>query len=236
MNFKQRSNEKELMDGTLSKEEWVLNLNDLAWINRYLFRLSLFTRSISALLKSTTNQPEPITLADFACGDGAFLRAMALWAEKQALPFNFFGYDTNPILLEHALDKKSTLPLVFENQDVLSTEFAKEQFDIITCSLFCHHLTNAQLINFFQQVQKQARMACIINDLHRHWLAYVGFYIISWLKGFSPITRYDGLLSIRRGFTKKELIALLQAAGIKNYQIKWCFPFHYKIIIYAKSG
>jgi len=126
------------------------------------------------------------------------------------------------------------LPIKFEKQDVLSPDFSNKTFDIIICSLFCHHLTDKQLVAFFQQAYQQARLGIIINDLHRHWLAHLGFNIIAFLKRFSPMVRNDGLVSIRRGFIKQEIISLLQQVGITNYKIKWCFPFYFNVIIYKK--
>jgi len=44
-------------------------------------------------------------------------------------------------------------------------------------------------VTIFQQAYSQAHLGIIINDLNRHWLALVGFNIISFLKQFSPIGR-----------------------------------------------
>jgi 2-polyprenyl-3-methyl-5-hydroxy-6-metoxy-1,4-benzoquinol methylase len=238
MNFSQRSNEKEIMDdGIISQAQWVLFIKDLAWINRYLLNIRSFTDSIKCLCKHKLNQQEPITLAEFACGGGNILNSIALWAKNKALSMHFTGYDINPVFIDYARNEMNkNLPIQFEQQDVLSADFSNKTFDIIICNLFCHHLTNEQLVHFFQQAYSQAQLGLIINDLHRHWLAHLGFNIISFLKQFSPMVRNDGLVSIRRGFVKQEIIVLLNEAGIKNYQIKWYFPFFFNVVIYKKES
>ncbi|HLF66406.1 MAG TPA: SAM-dependent methyltransferase, partial [Gammaproteobacteria bacterium] len=121
--------------------------------------------------------------------------------------------------------------LHFAEQDIFCPEFCQQTFDIISCHFFCHHLTDAELVAFFKQLSQQARLGIMINDLHRHPLSYLGFKLLSLFKSFSPMVRHDALVSIRRGFVKRELVALLQQAGIQNYQIKWQFPFYFNIII-----
>lgn len=234
MNFSQRSNEKELMDEMhLTQAQWQHIFTSIGWINRYLVRINSFIKPIQILLKNAPSESTPITVADFACGDGQILHKMAIWAKKKSLPLLFFGYDTNPYLLHIAPKNDAALPITLKNQDIMSPKFTQQSFDIITCNFFCHHLSDEQLIIFFKQLHQQARIGVIINDLHRHRLAYAGFYLSYLIKNFSPLARHDGFISIRRGFRKREIISLLQQAGIKHYQVKWHFPFFYRILIFT---
>lgn len=228
MDFTQRSLEKELMDEqSFSDLEWMHMLDDLAWVNRYLMGIRRSTTEIKALYAGS-----PITVADFACGGGTNLIAIAKWAKHQKIAAKFFGYDINPALIEYTQNQKiQNIPISFEREDIFSPGFSEKTFDIVMCNFFCHHLTNDELVNFIHQMYQQAKCGVIINDLHRHWLAYIGFNIVSFLRKFHPVMRADGLTSVKKGFIKQELIDLLNQAGIKNYKITWCFPFHYKILI-----
>jgi hypothetical protein len=68
--------------------------------------------------------------------------------------------------------------------------------------------------------------------LHRHWLAYYAIKFIIRIVTRSRLARYDGPLSVLKGFKRKELENLLQQAGIKNYNIRWMWAFRWQIILY----
>jgi len=107
--------------------------------------------------------------------------------------------------------------------------------DIIHASLFCHHLSDDQLVEFFKISAQNVKKAVVVNDLQRHPLAY---YSIKWLTQWfskSRFTKNDAPLSVLRGFTKIELEALLAKAGVLNYEIKWKWAFRYIIIIPARE-
>ena len=107
----------------------------------------------------------------------------------------------------------------------------KEKPDIIHASLFCHHLTDAQLVDFFRISSQNVTKAVVINDLQRHPLAYYSIkYLTQWFSK-SRFTKNDAPLSVLRGFTKNELKQLLVKAGIVNYEIKWKWAFRFVIII-----
>jgi hypothetical protein len=92
-------------------------------------------------------------------------------------------------------------------------------------------LTQAQLIEFFQIASKNCRVAVVVNDLHRHPVAY---YSIKWLTQLfskSRFTKNDAPLSVLRGFSRKELEAALSEAGISNYKIQWKWAFRFIITI-----
>jgi ubiquinone/menaquinone biosynthesis C-methylase UbiE len=94
--------------------------------------------------------------------------------------------------------------------DALAVPFAEGAFDVVSCSLFAHHLDPQQLKHFVQEALRVSRRAVLINDLVRHplhlALAYAGYPImrnrVAWL---------DGLTSVRRAYVPKEIERLLRA-------------------------
>ncbi len=229
MDFTHRSCEKEIMDeGNVDHAQWLLFIKDLTWINHYAGSARAFIYGIKPLYK--TSQKSQITLAELACGGGNNLQMLALWAKNKNI--QFFGYDVNRVFIDYAKEHTSKyLDIQFIEQDIFSPEFTRQKFDIILCNLFCHHLTDLELVNFLKQVYQQAQLGVIINDLHRSRWAFLGFKILSFFKKFSSMVKNDGLVSIQRGFTRKELDQFLQQAGIQHYRIKWCFPFYFNITI-----
>jgi hypothetical protein len=61
-----------------------------------------------------------------------------------------------------------------------------------------------------------ARRAVIVADLRRHTFAPAAFWCGARLLRFDPVTVADGMTSLRRGFTRKELLGLMSRAGIKG--------------------
>ena len=87
------------------------------------------------------------------------------------------------------------------------------------------------LVIFLQQAYLGAKQAVIINDIHRHWLPHALYPLISSLLFRNRLITHDGLVSIRRAFTRAEWELLLAKAGITNYKITWCFPFRWQVVL-----
>jgi hypothetical protein len=44
-----------------------------------------------------------------------------------------------------------------------------------------------------------------VSDLRRSWFAAGGFWLMTWVLGFHPVSRHDGAVSVLRGFTNHDL-------------------------------
>jgi hypothetical protein len=77
-----------------------------------------------------------------------------------------------------------------------------------------------------------SKKAVIITDLHRHWLLYYSVIALTRILTKNGMARFDGPLSVRKGFKRSELTDLLQKAQIMNYKIRWKWIFRWQIIIY----
>ena len=84
--------------------------------------------------------------------------------------------------------------------------------DVVTCSQVLHHFVEADGARLLAELSRVARARVIVSDLRRSWLAAAGFWLASWPLGFHPISRHDGVLSVLRGFTARELDAQVRAA------------------------
>ncbi len=84
-------------------------------------------------------------------------------------------------------------------------------FDFIFCNHLLHHLTWDEIGRLLASVERQTRIAFLLNDLRRSVWAYAGYSMFASLF-LSPSFAYaDGRLSIRRGFTENELKALVNS-------------------------
>ncbi len=233
--FKHRTAELELMDDLeLSSKDLRRNLDELEIINKRLGGYKVVTGALKTLSPELKKLNREITIADLGCGGGDTLREMAKWTRKQNLKVSFTGIDANNFMLEYAQPKCHNFPeITFSQQNIFTEDFKKQQFDIVVCSLFCHHFSDVDLVSFFQQFRKQAKVAVIINDLHRHPLAYYSIKTLTKLFSRSYLVKNDAPLSVLRAFRKTELQNLLQTAGITNYKLRWKWAFRWQLIIPA---
>ena len=107
----------------------------------------------------------------------------------------------------------------------------KSKPDIIFCSLFCHHFKDDELVCMFRWMHDNSVLGFFINDLHRHPLAYHSIRMLTTLFSKSYLVKNDAPLSVLRGFKKRELVALLNKAGISNYTIRWKWAFRWLVIV-----
>lgn len=236
--FNKRSHEKELMDDlTLGGHASRKNMQELEVVNLWLGGKKTL---ISALNKNHRKHPhsfenKKIVIADLGCGGGDLLRAIHDWAKEKNLNADLIGIDANPFVIQCAVKKSQGFDNArFKTVNVLSEEFKTMQFDIVCLNAFCHHLSDPDLVVLLKQLEKQTSTAIIINDLHRHWLAYLSIKWLARLLNFSYLSRHDGPLSVLRAFRKHELVDLLRCANIDHYQIRWRWAFRWEMIIWTR--
>lgn len=220
----QRSLEKELIDlgpDYYSIDEYIDCLKKLFSVSRI---FGVFARTVKILKEYTTCS----SIVDVGCGGGLFL-----WHLKQRFPhMQMMGIDINAtaIAQAHKLTQKNNL--IFKLQPHPELDADANSIDVILATYVCHHIADDALVEFIKRAYAACKHLIILNDLDRSGLSQFLFRLISPLLFRNRLINHDGLISIRRGFTRVEWQKLLTAADIKNYRIKWCFPFHWQIIIY----
>ena len=225
--LEKRSEELEIMDDlSISGPVIAQTLKELNTINK---RLGGNQISISAY-KQLVGERKELVLADLGCGGGDIMAEMARWSQKKGKKSTFVGIDANPHIVTYAEENTKQYPEIsYQPVNIFSEEFKKERFDIIHCCLFVHHFTSKELVSLFKQFKSQARIGVIINDLHRHPLAYWSILFLTSLFSKSTMVKNDASISVARGFKKRELINILKDAGISNYRISWKWAFRWKL-------
>ena len=236
MNLRQRATEEELMDNlTLASDDLRQNLDELETINTWLGGYAPILQAFETLEKTSLQPKATLQVADLGCGGGDTLRRIAAWGRRRAKKLALTGVDANAFMLDYAAARSQQYPEIqYQQADVFSSAFQAQQYDIITASLFCHHFPDAQLVTLLRAWQQQARHCVIINDLHRHWLAY---HSIKWLTRLfrgSYLVQNDAPLSVARAFTRHDWQQLLHGAGIKNYRLRWRWAFRWQVIIFQE--
>jgi SAM-dependent methyltransferase len=231
-NFSARSTEIEIMDDLLCTGEVVhQTLRELEFINKWLGGNAVTITALEQLLRDCPTN-ETITIVDLGCGGGEMLRIIHQWAAKKAIPVKLIGIDANPHIIAFARKNLHDLSEIeFFSLDIFSEEFKNLRFDIVLGTLFYHHFNDDQLITFFKNLRDQAKKGIIINDIHRHPIAY---YSIKWLTTLfsrSSMVKFDAPLSVLRAFKKVEMARILKNAGIQDFRLQWKWAFRWRVII-----
>jgi 2-polyprenyl-3-methyl-5-hydroxy-6-metoxy-1,4-benzoquinol methylase len=227
-----RSNQQELIDigpSCYSQEEYEGCLHQLSKIGRYL-------GAEKVTLAAFRKIENPQSMLDVGCGGGHFTLQLA----EQFPEAQVTGMDISVPAIELAqkeLGKHSIKNVAFEVPSSPSLGTPPNSFDIVTATLVCHHLDDNTLVDFLKRSYRVAKKSIIINDLHRHWMAYIGFALIAKPFFSNRLIFHDGLLSVRRSFKKKEWIEYLKAAKIPLEQcsITWHWPFRWLVQINTSS-
>lgn len=216
-----RAIEEEQMDaGDLDPAIYDRILTDLARVNR----VTLSRRGTFGFLRRTLTGRSRLRLLDVGFGDGDMLRAIARWAARKGIAAELVGIDLNP--KSERVARAATppdLPIAYHTGDYAG--LAGGGFDIICSSLVAHHMTRDQLVAFLRFMDAESRIGWLVNDLHRHRFAHVGFPLLARAMRWHRIVREDGTLSIARSYRPPEWPPLLDAAGVRGARVYRCFPF-----------
>ena len=233
IDFSKRSDGLEIMDDLKCKGEVVdQTLRELDVINHWLGGNAVTISGLKNLL-SEVDSKKNISIVDLGCGSGEMLKLIARQAKHEGRLLKLIGIDANPNITAFAEKYSREFNNIhFEALNIFSKEFQQRKFDIVLATLFFHHFDDPQLIAFFKQLKSQARIGIVINDIHRHSLAYHSIRLLTKFFSKSAMVKFDAPLSVLRAFKRDELINILKRAGIENYSLKWRWAFRWQVIVY----
>jgi 2-polyprenyl-3-methyl-5-hydroxy-6-metoxy-1,4-benzoquinol methylase len=200
---------------------------------RALERINLLSRSAGILWPpikrlALSRQKADLRLLDVATGAGDV--PLRLWRRARKAGFNLHveGCDLNPHAVAHAncRARGRGIPARFFVWDAVKDSFS-ERYDVITSSLFLHHLEEQEGLRLLGHMMQAAEHLVLINDLVRsrtgYWLAYFGTRVLS----NSYVAHVDGPRSVESAYTPAEALDLAQRAGMEGASVERRFPCRY---------
>ena len=218
----QRRPSLELLDTDAgSPQEVAGSLRDLRWFNRWFGGITTSFEMIQTVARR--NNAAQLSLLEVAAGEGYLQKIVADKARAA-------GTELNIILLDRAsthLPKNGLMPKVAA--DALHLPFGDARFDIVSSSLFVHHLSPQQVVGFIREALRVCRTAVLVHDLvrsslHLAW-AYAGVPLYR-----SRLTRNDAPASVRQAYTADEMHGFCREAGAANVEIQRHFLFRMGVI------
>jgi methyltransferase family protein len=199
----QRVNTPEILDSDACPPvEVETSLRDLCRINRWFGGVATTRKLIEHVACETGNKS--FSVLEVAAGFGEVSKTAGRQLQSKGISLDVTDLDrvrTHLVRGNHAVVA-----------DALALPFQDNSFDLVSCSLFAHHLEPLELAHFASEALRVSRCAVLINDLVRHpmhlALVYAGFAFMR-----SYVSRVDGLASVRRAYVPDEVRHILSLAA-----------------------
>jgi hypothetical protein len=199
----QRVNTQEILDSDACPPvEVETSLRDLCRINRWFGGVATTRRLIERVASATGTRH--FSVLEVAAGFGEVSRIAGQQLARKDITLKVTDLDR---VRTHLLRGNRAVVA-----DALALPFPDCSFDLVSCSLFAHHLEPTDLVRFAGEALRVSRFAILVNDLVRHplhlALVYAGFPLMR-----SYVSRVDGLASVRRAYVPEEMRRILSAAA-----------------------
>ena len=215
--MRQRIIEPEVLD-SLPDEHAAVNLADIARINR----LTGARRHLLKLLSRRFAQDATFRFLDIGAATGDLALAV-----QSAFP------NAKIVCLDIQFRNLRGAPSSKVQADAFALPFREKSFDVVHNSLFLHHFETEAVGALILEMCRLCRSLVLVQDLHRHWLAYYFLPCTRPVFGWHPVTVSDGMKSVAAGWRRPEIEGLLKNLKLLDHaQIDWHFPsFRYFIAI-----
>lgn len=244
----QRRPSLELLDtDSGTPKEVADSLIDLRWFNRWFGGIAA-TRSIIQNAARKTGKSE-FSVLEVAAGDGSLMQAVCTGLQNGGIYLKITLLDRAPSHLPALANSNHNgnsstragdphQPSAFSSAvvaDALSLPFPDSAFDLISSSLFVHHLSPDQATALARESLRVCRHATLVHDLVRHPLhlafAYAGMPLYR-----SRLTRHDAPASVRQAYTIDEMKQFFRAAGAASVDARMHYFYRMGLIAWKGSG
>lgn len=220
----QRRREPERMDDpALPAAEHEAALRGLARLNALSSGAGILWAKLKTLLPRSGGRP--LRVLDLATGGGDALLGLAARARRAGALFEWAGCDVSGTALTVARRRAEAAGIKAEwfALDALADPLPGG-FDVVTCSLFLHHLDDEPARIVLAKMHAAARVMSLVGDLERSIMNYGLVWLGTRLVSRSPIVHVDGPLSVRAAFTADELRRLAVSGGVESAVVTRHFP------------
>jgi SAM-dependent methyltransferase len=222
--IQRRRRQDEVMDDPELAEPLHLQaFNALERINLLTFSWRLFWPTIQAIAREKGK--EPVRILDVGTGAGDVPVRIAKFARRRGVAVQMAGCDKSPRSLAQATKRAKSTGIVMDlfPHCILDGQIP-ERYDLVMCSLFLHHFSEADAACALQHMAAAADHSILVHDLKRnragHLLALAAAYTLT----LSPVVHVDAPRSVESAFTVEEVRATAHGAGLDPVTITHHWP------------
>lgn len=232
----QRARDAELMDDPESDEDALRRtLRQFSTINRLLtgmrriLRREVLQRMKTLVASGVVSRNHQFTVLDAGAGGCDIPRWLIDEAARWGMEIRVFAVDADARVVSyarHTADRyinAGTLDVIHGS----AIDVPPGPVDFIIANHFLHHLTDDEISRFLRSAVQRCRYGVIINDLARSRNSLIGYWLLTLVTFRNSFARYDGMLSIMKGFRPGELTTFA-AAHVSpeegTFQVTRAFP------------
>lgn len=178
--------------------------------------------------------PKELSILDIGAGSGDVNQKLLRWASEEGVRLQVTLVDmTEEAVKEASLYYWNEARVQVTQADLYELE--PESADIVTGTQFLHHFTGKELERAVAHMLRVSRIGVVVNDIHRHWLAWSAVWLAARLLSRNRYIRHDGPLSVAKGFRSEDWKKLRQLSGLEQLHYSWRPLFRYAVTIPKSS-
>lgn len=191
------------------------SLRNIARANRWFGGAAAVRHGLARVLRGVP-RGAALSLLDLGTGAGDLPDSAVQWARRRGWRLRTVGLERSRVAAALATQRGIPCAVACAGTPPLR----EKSVDLVLVSQLAHHLAPSSAIALLRTCDRLARVGVVVADLRRSRVARFAFWCGARALRFDCFTLADGMTSIRRGYTMRELGALLQAAGVEARVIR----------------
>lgn len=187
-----------------------INLLLSRWIKIYRQHILPFAR----------DEKRAVTVLDIGFGGGDILRNLAEWSARDGINVQLTGIETDRRALSYVHEWSHHTSIRFLRASPSDLLGNGVKFDFVISNHLLHHLADEACLNLMEEAIRLSHHKVLFNDIERSDTGYLLFNLLKPMF-YNSFIIPDGLTSIRRSFTSRELRKLVPG----TWQVFRLFPY-----------
>lgn len=181
---------------------------------------------------ASDSHDRPMRVLDVASGSGDLPIGWLQRARRKNVNLSVTALDCSEVALQAAAESATaagvTLPTI--RRDCLK-DGLPSGFDVVTCSLFMHHLDPPDVSRLLHEMWRASQRAIVICDLERSRMNLALVATSARLVTRSDVVHFDASASVRAAYTKGEFAALVHQSLGFPVRVRTSFPCRFMTVI-----
>ncbi len=216
-------------DPELGRAEHLQALRGLQRINAWTGNASLVWKHISAAIGERSSRP--VRVLDIATGSADIPIALMRVCASRGMQLEIDACDFSDQAIAFAARNCSAANVEVRlfRHDIIREQIS-EQYDIVMCSQFLHHLPIEHVELILRKMKSAATTRVVVVDLERSRANWMQVWLATRVLSRSKIVHFDGPQSVRAAFTVAEFKNLAQSAGFATFKVRRKWPCRFVFI------
>lgn len=217
-------------DPALSPERHRHALSGLRRLNRISGVAGAMFRQLKRL--AAADPGRMLRVLDVASGSGDLPIAWLKAARAAGMPLSVTALDISETAMKTANESAgfAGVQLGTVRRDCLR-EGLPGGFDVVTCSLFMHHLDPPDVSRLIQEMWRASQRAIVICDLERSRTNLALVAASARLVTRSDVVHFDASASVRGAYTRDEFADMLHSSLGFPVRVRLSFPCRFMVVI-----